>query len=244
MRILPIHRWHHILPLVAVGTALAIGYGLGWHRYLTLEQLAASRLMLRDLGVQQFVPAMALYILVYATAVSVSFPATWILTVLGGFVFGSLTGGAVAAVAATLGATAIFWATRTALGDFLRQRVSGTTARLADGFERDAFGYLLALRLVPVIPFFVLNITPALFRVRLGTFVAATFLGILPGTFVYAYLGQGLDAVIQNAELAGRKLTVHDVLTPEIAIAFGGLAFLALVPMLAKRLLRKTGAKA
>lgn len=244
MKSLPIHRWRRVLPLVGIGAGLAIGYGLGWHRYLTLEQLAASRQMLRGLGEQQFLPVMALYILAYAAAVTVSFPATWILTVLGGFVFGSLTGGAAAAVAATLGATAIFWATRTALGDFLSRRVSGMTARLADGFERDAFGYLLALRLVPVIPFFVLNITPALFRVRLGTFVAATFLGILPGTFVYAYLGQGLDAVAQNAELAGRKLTIQDVLTPEIAIALGGLAFLALIPMLAKRLLRKTGAKA
>lgn len=230
-------RWRRALPLVLVGMALAIGYGLGWHRYLTLDQLAASRVLLRDLGEQHFLPTLLVYVLAYAMAVTVSFPATWLLTVLGGLVFGSLIGAAAASVAATLGATLIFWATRSAFGDFLRRRASGMAARLADGFERGAFGYLLALRLVPVIPFFVLNIAPALFRVGFGAFIGATFLGILPGTFVYAYLGQSLEGVIQAAHLAGRDLGLQDVLTPEIALTFGALALLALVPILGKRLL-------
>ncbi len=235
MDTLPTRHWQRVIPLLLIVVALAIGYGLGWHQYLTLEQLTSSRQVLKDTAEQQFFAAIALYILAYGLAVTISFPATWVLTVLGGFVFGSVIGGAATSIAATMGATAIFWATRTAFGDFLRKRVSGTAARLAGGFERDAFGFLLALRLVPVIPFFVLNITPALFRVGLGTFVAATFLGILPGTFVYAYLGQSLDGVVQAAQRAGRAPTVQDIFTPEIAIAFAALAALAIVPILIRK---------
>jgi len=242
MDTLPARRWQRFLPLLLIVGTLAIGYGLGWHRYLTLEQLTSSRQMLKDIAEQQFFAAIALYILAYGLAVTVSFPATWLLTVLGGFVFGSVIGMAAASIAATMGATAVFSATRTAFGDFLRKKVSGTAARLADGFERDAFGFLLALRLVPVIPFFVLNIAPALFRVGTGTFVAATFLGILPGTLVYAYLGQSLDGVVLAAQRAGRDLTVQDIVTPEIAIAFAALAALAFVPVLVRKL--RSGSRA
>jgi uncharacterized membrane protein YdjX (TVP38/TMEM64 family) len=101
----------------------------------------------------------------------------------------------------------MFLAARSAFGDFLRDKVGGRVRRLADGFEKDAFSYLLVLRLAPIFPFFVMNIAPALFNVPLRTYVAATFLGILPGTFAYAYLGQGIDSVLVAARQAGTEVS-------------------------------------
>ena len=114
-------------------------------------------------------------------AAALSFPAAAILTIFSGFLFGWLPGTVFAMLGATGGATLLFLAARTAFGGFLRERVGGFAARLSDGFARDAFSYLLVLRLAPFIPFFVVNIAPALFNVRLRTFVLATVIGILPG---------------------------------------------------------------
>ena len=129
-------------------------------------------------------------------------------------------------------------AARSAFGDMLRARVGGKAARLADGFEKNAFGYLLALRLAPVFPFFVVNIAPALFNVPLKTYVTATILGILPGTFAYAYLGEGLESVLDAARTSGLEPSLKDLLTPEITIAFAALALVALVPAIVSKLRR------
>ncbi len=107
------------------------------------------------------------------------------------------------AVGATIGASLLFLATRSAFGGFLRQRVDGIVKGLADGFRDNAFGYLLVIRLAPIFPFFAVNIAAALLDITLAQFVGATFLGILPGTFAYAYLGQGIDSVLVAASASG-----------------------------------------
>jgi len=140
------------------------------------------------------------------------------------------------AFAATTGAALLFFAARSAFGDFLKEKVGGRVKSLADGFERDAFSYLLILRLAPVFPFFVMNIAPALFNVPLRTYVAATFLGILPGTFAYAYLGQGVESVLIAAQEAGTEPSVGDLVTTEITLAFAALAFVAVMPTIIKKL--------
>jgi uncharacterized membrane protein YdjX (TVP38/TMEM64 family) len=139
------------------------------------------------------------------------------------------------AFSATAGATIIFIAARSAFGDFLRDKVSGKVKALAEGFEKDAFGYLLVLRLAPVFPFFLMNIAPALFKVPLRSYVAATFVGILPGTFAYTYLGSGIGSVIDAAADAGREATIADVVTPQITLAFVLLAVIAAIPTIVRR---------
>ncbi|MDP1731098.1 MAG: VTT domain-containing protein [Devosia sp.] len=227
------------LPLALVAAGLALAYAMGWHSYLTLEYLSASRAALKAAASQHLVLTLLAYMVTYSIAVTFSFPATWMLTVFGGFLFGWIAGGAAAAIGATVGATALFRAARSAFGDSLRKRVGSTIARLASGFERDAFGYLLALRLVPVIPFFVLNIAPAMFKVRVQAFIAATFLGILPGTFIYAFLGESVDEVLLAAQRAGRGVTAQDLVTPEITWALVALAAVAAIPPVV-RLMRST----
>lgn len=233
--------WRYV-PIALVLAGLAFGYAMGWHRYLSLSYLAESRDALKAYVAQNYLLSLVFFAAVYVLAVAFSFPAASILTIFGGFLFGWLVGGTVVAFAATIGATLLFIAARSAFGDFLRDKVGGKAAKLADGFEENAFGFLLVLRLAPVFPFFVVNIAPALFNVGLRTYVAATFLGILPATFAYAYLGEGVDSVLLAARQMGREPSVHDLVTPKIVIAFALLALVALIPTVVRKLRRRRAA--
>ncbi len=232
-------RWLRFLPLAVAAAGLGVGYAAGLQHYLSFGVLVEKRGDLLGF-VARHGPASALvFVLSYALAVAFSFPAASVLTVIGGFLFGWLAGGAMTAVAATAGATAIFLAARTAFGEVLRRRAGSRFDRLAAGFEDNAFSYLLALRLAPIFPFFVVNIAPAFFRVSLRDYVVATFAGILPGTFAYAWLGQGLDSVIVAASRAGRDVSLSDLVTWQITLAFAILAAVAAVPPLIRRKLRR-----
>lgn len=226
-------------PVALVVLGLLVGYALGLQNYLTLGYLAEQREALKAFVEARYVLSAAIFLTVYILAVAFSFPAASILTIFGGFLFGWLIGGALVAVAATVGASLLFLATRSAFGGFLRHRVDGVTRKLADGFRENAFGYLFVIRLAPVFPFFVVNIAAALFDISLGRFIAATFLGILPGTFAYAYLGQGVDSVLVAAQAAGREASLADLVTPDITYAFLALAAVAAMPTVVKQLWRR-----
>src|SRR5262249_20124050 len=133
--------------------------------------------------------ALAAFVALYTAVVTLSIPCAVFLTVSGGFLFGTLVGGAASIVGASLGAVLIFLVARTAFGEQLARRFGPLMARLADGFRRDAFNFLLFLRLVPAFPFFAVNLVSALAGVRLAPFVAATVLGIIPATFAFASVG-------------------------------------------------------
>ncbi len=225
-------------PVALIVAGLAAGYALGLQEYLTLDFLAEQRDALKATVSEHYALSLAAFLVVYILAVAFSFPAASVLTIFGGFLFGWMIGGATVAVGATAGASLIFLATRSAFGGFLRARVGGFVKRLADGFRENAFGYLLVIRLAPVFPFFVVNIAAALFDISLGRFVAATFVGILPGTFAYAYLGQGVDSVLVAARDAGRSASLSDLVTPDITLAFAALAVVAAIPTVVARLRR------
>jgi uncharacterized membrane protein YdjX (TVP38/TMEM64 family) len=227
--------WRFV-PIGVVVVGLAFAYAMGWHRYFSLMFLAESRDTLNAYVADNYLLSLAAFGAVYALAVAFSVPAASVLTIFGGFLFGWLAGGAVVAFAATLGATALFLAARSAFGDFLKERVGGKCAGFAEGFEENAFGYLLVLRLAPIFPFFLVNIAPALFKVPLRTYVAATFLGILPGCFAYAYLGEGIDSVLTAAQESGQAPSLGDLVTPEITVAFAALALVAAIPTVVKKI--------
>lgn len=231
-----------LAPLFVVAGGLLAGYALGLHEYLSLTFLSESRDVLRGFVAQNPVLAPLGFAVLYALAVAFSFPAASILTLFAGFLFGWLLGGALVAVAATIGASAVFLAARGALSGVLAQKIGGRVTRMARGFEDDAFNYLLVLRLAPIFPFWVVNIAPALFNVSLRTYATATFLGILPGTFAYAYLGHGLDSVLVAAAEAGREVTLGDLVTPQLTLAFGALALVAAIPVVVKKLRRSPDA--
>ena len=141
--------------------------------------------------------------------------------------FGIWLGTLCAVIGATLGATAIFLAARAGLGG-LAQRAGGVVGKLEAGFRADAFNYLLVLRLMPVFPFWLVNLVPALVSVRLPIYVLATFRGIIPGTFVYASIGNGLGNVVDEPDLA-------ILFKPGVLVPIAGLALLALIPVGYKR---------
>lgn len=234
--------WRKFLPLGVVAAGLAAGYVSGLQDYLSLQALAEQRETLKAFVGQNQMGSAIGFVVAYALAVAFSFPAASILTIFAGFLFGWLLGGALTAIAATIGAAAIFLAAKSAFGDVLRKRAGPFAAKLAEGFAKDAFGYLFVLRLAPVFPFFIMNIAPAFFDIKLRTYVAATFLGILPGTFAYAWLGQGLDSVIVSAAAAGREVSIGDLVTPEITFAFAGLAIVAAIPTIVRKMRRHSPA--
>lgn len=224
------------LPLAVLLLGLAAAYGAGLQDYLSLDVLAERQ---EDLtaGVEaNFFGAATLFLFVYTLAVAFSFPAASVLTIVGGFLFGWQVAAPLVAVAATLGATILFLAARSALAGTLRRQAGPRIQRLRAGFAENAFSYLLVLRLAPIFPFFLVNIAPAFFDVKLRTYVVATFLGILPGTVAYAYLGTGIGSVLEAAAEAGRTVAPGELVTPEITAAFFLLAFVAAIPLLLRRL--------
>lgn len=229
----PIWRFAPLLMIVAgLGTA----YALGLHRYVSLDRLAESSDALSAWVAMHPVLAPLAFLLAYATAVAFAFPVASLLTVVGGLLFGWLAGGVMSVIGATVGATVLFLVARSAFGDVLTRRLKGRAARIAAGIDANAFGYVLALRLTPVFPFLMVTMAAALARVRTATFASATFVGILPATFAYAWLGEGVDSVIAAARAAGRETTLRDLLTPEISIAFALLALVAFIPPVLKSL--------
>ncbi|WP_430249964.1 TVP38/TMEM64 family protein [Neorhizobium sp. DAR64860/K0K1] len=231
-------RWRYT-PVVLVITGLALGYVFGLQDYLSLKFLAEQRQALRSYVDANVLWSAVIFLLVYTAAVAFSFPAASVLTIFGGFLFGWMIGGALVAVGATVGAAILFLATRSAFGDFLRHRVDGVIKKMSDGFRENAFGYLFVIRLAPVFPFFVVNIAAALFDISLGRFIAATFFGILPGTFAYAYLGQGVDSVLVAAQASGRQAQISDLVTRDITLAFFALALVALIPTLVRQIRKR-----
>lgn len=223
------------LPVAALVAAAAVIFALDLHRFVSFDALREHRAALTAFVADHSATAVAAYLALYAAVVSLSLPGALVFTVAGGFLFGTALGGALAVVAATLGGTALFLVARTALGEGLRRRTGGALARMAEGFRRDAFSYLLVLRLVPLFPFFVVNLACAFLGVRLRTYVGATALGIVPGTFVYASVGAGLGSVFDR----GESFSPAAVLTPQVVGALLGLAALALVPVAYRRLARR-----
>ncbi len=223
------------LPVALIIAGFLLGYALGWHERVSLQELAVEREALKQFVADNPVLAPMGFVVLYAVAIAFSFPIAAMLTVISGFLFGWFAGALYAIVAATTGGTTLFLAARTAFGGFLRERASGMAKKLARGFEEDAFSYLLALRLAPFIPFFVVNIAPALFNVRLRTFLAATLIGILPGAFSFAWLGQGLDSILVAARAAGRRVTLSELVTPEITIALLALTLVVVLATIVRK---------
>ena len=167
----------------------------------------------------------------YALAVTFSLPVALPLTLTGGAVFGWLALPLVL-VGATVGAGNVFIAVRTAFGDVARRRAGPFLAKLETGFNTNAFSYLLALRLIPAAPFWVINIVPALTRMTLKSYLAATFIGIAPGTAVFVSVGRGLDHVLA----AGRPPALEILASPAILGPLAALGLLALMPVVWKRI--------
>lgn len=235
-------RWYRLWPLAVLLLAAGSLYATGVGRYFTLSYIIHEHEALQKAVASHMALAVLAYLTVYATAVAVSFPGASLLTVAGGLVFGALLGTTLAVIAATVGATILFLAAKTSLGAFLREKVARFAGRFAAGFEENAFSYLFLLRLVPVFPFWLINIAPTLFDVPVRTYVLATALGIIPGTLAYSLVGDGLAATIRELEVQNPgctaegtcRLGIGVLLSPGPLLAMAALCVVALIPLVVK----------
>lgn len=217
------------LALAAVALLLALRFtGLG--EFLSLDTLARHREALSGFVAANALLAGAAFVAVYAVAVALSVPGAVILTLTGGFLFGALLGTGLTVVGATIGATGVFLFARVLFGENALDRFGAPAQRLAEAIRRNAGSYLLVLRLVPLFPFFLVNLVPAFVGVRLPVYVITTFLGIIPGTAVFSLTGAGLGNILD----AGGTLDLRSVLSPEILAGLLGLAALSLAAILLK----------
>lgn len=213
-----------LAPLGVIVAVLLAGYFYDVHTYLSPDTLSENKATL-DLFVQDnFVLAMGAYLLIYITAVALSFPGASFLTIAGGAVFGWFVGGTLTIIGATIGASIIFLIAKTSLGDFLAEKAGPRMAKLRDGFQKDAFNYLLTLRLAPVVPFWITNLAPAFFGMDLARYALATFINIIPGTYTYSFI----------SEQVGTSFEKDSNIVTNVTFGLIALAVASVVPLIVK----------
>jgi uncharacterized membrane protein YdjX (TVP38/TMEM64 family) len=198
------------------------------YEYINLETLKAHRAQLLAWTMQYPIIIAGSFMLIYIIAVAISMPQAIFLTILGGFLFGPIFGTIYVAVGATIGATIIFLAAKTAFHNLLLHKAGQWMKKITSGFQNNAISYMLFLRLVPLFPFWLVNIVPAFLGIRTRTYFFTTFFGILPGTFVYILLGHGLGTIINQ----GKELNLGIIFKTEILAPLIGLGILSLIPII------------
>ena len=228
--------WRRLAPLVVLIAGLVAFFALGGPQYLDAER-AQGVLRGVDGWVQDhLVLALVAYMIFYALAVAISVPGALWFTIGSGFLFGPYLGTGVAVIGATAGATIIFLAARYAFADWVREKFPGYVKKLQDGFSRDAFTYVVILRLIPVLPFFGINIATALLNVPVRAYALGTLVGVIPGAYVYATVG----ATIKRAADTGVP-SFGSLLTPELIFAMVAFAVLAVLPVVYRRMTQSKG---
>lgn len=243
-------RWHpvRLVPFVLVLGLVATAYWQGWLSALNLETLVDLHSRFHDVIEQNPTAALLAYALAYVAVGALCVPGGALLTAAGGLVFGTLAATVATVIGATIGATLIFLIARTALADWLARRQAVWFQKLRAGFERDAFHYLLFLRLVPAFPFWFVNIAAAALGLRLRTFVLGTLIGIVPASLAFTSAGAGLGSIITASKTAYNhclaagggatcKLTIpqHALFTKELGLSLLLLGALSLLPIAIKR---------
>lgn len=220
-----------LAPLLILLLALVAFFVLGLDRFFTLDMLRENREVLKEWVHANKAQAIALFVLAYVVVAAASLPVGAILSIAGGFLFGSVFGAGWIVLGATIGATILFVVARSALGEPLRRRFGSRIRAMEEGFRRNAFSYLLILRLVPLFPFWLVNLAPAFLGVSIATFVVTTAIGIIPGAFVFASIGNGLNALFEAGEQPDLSLASL-IMRPDFYIPIGGLILLSLIPVI------------
>jgi len=217
--------------IVAILFAAVIGafFYFDLQQYLSLGALKANRDSLLAFTETHYLTAVSLFVAGYCLLVAVSLPGAVFMTLAGGFLFGSVLGTVYVNLGATTGSTLAFLAARYLLRDWVEAKFGSRIGAIQDGFSKNAFSYLMTLRLIPLFPFFLVNLVSGLTRVKIATYVAATAIGIIPGSFVYAYAGRQLGTINSLKEIA----------SPNVLLAFTLLGLLALVPVIYRKLAAK-----
>jgi len=191
----------YIIPLSIVIIAI-VGFTL-LRDYLSYETLRNNHESLVNFKNENYWVTVIIFIISYITLVTFALPGSPIASLTGGFLFGLAFGTFLNVTAAATGATLIFLAAKNGFGNKLTQRIDaseGSIRKIRDGIKRDEISYLFLIRLIPIIPFAVANLVPALFGVSLRNFFFTTYIGIIPGGLVFTWLGSGLSEIFKQNE--------------------------------------------
>lgn len=231
----PRTAWGRLAVLAAFAGLVAAVYALGLQEHLDFSTLQRHRAALQAWVAGHGALSVAVFAVVYAVSVAASVPGAVWLTVAGGFLFGTLGASVVVVAAATAGATAVFLLARYVTGEAWKARLGDSrlgraVMRMEAGFRANALSTMLVLRLIPLFPFWLVNLVPAVLGVALPTYVLGTVLGIIPATVVFASIGAGLDEVLARGEAPDLSV----LWDPAVLGPLLGLAALAALPMLYK----------
>jgi uncharacterized membrane protein YdjX (TVP38/TMEM64 family) len=224
-------------PAVLVLALVAVLLRSGLLGRLSLGSLEAGHSALLAFVRAHPLQSLAAFVGVYVGTVALSLPTALILTLTGGFLFGPWLGGGAAAIGCTGGATIVFLISRLTVGDAVEARSSGRARALAEEIKQDAFFYLLTLRLIPVMPFWLTNVAAGLIAIPARVFASATLIGIVPVSLIYAGIGSGLGAMFDS----GQAPSLHNLITPRMVLPLAGLAMLSVLPILYQRRRKRRG---
>lgn len=232
------HRKHQhtscmkrFIPITLLILGLCSFFFFEGHQYFSLEFLKLHYKTMILWTEEHYIVASLLCICTYAAFVAISAPGAIFLTLISGLLFGSILGSIYVIVGATLGATLIFMSIKLSFTQVKHSTFTAWIRKLEHGFQKNAFFYLLTLRLIPIFPFFVVNIVPALLNVPLTTYVLATFIGIIPGVLIYTTLGSSLNDILAS----GQTPNLNIIFEPKILLPILALATLSLLPTLYRR---------
>ncbi len=199
----------------------------GGREWLNIDNLLKNRDALSAYTEQHFVMVMLASALIYIISTTFSLPGGTVLSLAVGFLFGRWTGTLIIVLSATVGATCVFLLARYLVADWAREKLSQSeqASKIMTGFESDAFNYMLFLRLVPLFPFWLVNLAPAFTPIPIQTYIISTLIGIIPGSFVFANLGQSLGSIN----------SLDQLVSGQTLFAFILLGMLSITPVLYKR---------
>ena len=223
-----------LLPIITLALGLVLFFAFDLGRFVSFAIIAEHYTDITDWVKHQYILALLVFFMTYVIAVAFSLPIASLLTLVGGAVFG-LVAAPVIILGATLGALILFLAARGAFADILSRKAGSFMGKIKDGFDDQPFLWLLALRLIPLAPFWAVNIAPALLGMKTTPYVIATLVGIAPGTTVYVLVGGGFDAILA----AGKVPDLTTLSDPRILLPLAGLGLLALIPIVAKKIFKK-----
>lgn len=225
-----ISRLLRFIPLLIIIIAIVLVFYFKLDHYLSFESIKTHKDLLLTWIDQYYALSACLFILIYIIVVALSIPGATFLTLTAGFLFGILWGTVYVIISATVGATCLFLIVQLSVGRWLAEKNSRWVTRLQTGFQKNALQYLLFLRLVPLFPFAIVNVVPGILNIKKSTFVIGTLCGIIPGSLIYAMLGNGLG----HAFSTGKPPNLSIIFAPHILWPLVGLAILSLVPIVYK----------
>ena len=221
------------LPLLLLLVVIALAFFFNWHHFFSIETLQQNYPILQYWVKKYYIVTVLSWFLLYCSSVALSLPTAAWLTIIAGFLFGPILGSLYSIIAASVSATAAFMLVRFSFGNKLKRRAHGWVSMLEKGFKRDAFYYLLFLRLIPIFPFWVINIVPALLRMDIRQYMLATTIGVIPGSVVYVFVGNGLGDVLAHDQAPDLGVIFH----PNILLPILALALLSLLPIIVKKII-------